>query len=374
MAAMRRSRALLVLGLAIVSHPSLSLLAGPLSLGRLALPERLSAGQSALAAIAVGNGGRSSVLLTGAQLNFAGPGVSAAVRTSFPRPLSAAATTVLTFTVAAGEWIFQKKLSVSVRVTGVELTSAQPLEARAQWAAAATLQTKPDLAIVGLGASTLSVAPGQPFTAEVGILNRGEADATVLAVTAVFDRPDARAETLTTRTRIPGRGGQHRFAPTGRVGNSATVTRLLSATVEAFDENSGNRTPIRANLASPVNLVIRPRPTLEIRAVEVSRDRVKPGESFEARVTFRVSSEGPLDLSTALLTFYPGLATSVAVNPVESVAPGSTATLTFAVTAGPRPGRVRFTGINVIASERSTGQPLGSIVNRAPRQPEVVVE
>ncbi len=371
---MRRSSFLLVLGLAVLSHPSLSLLAGPLSLGRLALPQRLSAGQIALAAIAVGNGGRSSVLLTGAQLSFAGPGVSAAVRTSFPRPLSAAATTVLTFTVAVDEWIFQKKLGVSVRVTGVELAGAQPLEALAQWTAAATLQTRPDLVIVGLGASTLSVAPGRPFTAEARILNRGEADATVIAAAAVFDRSDASAEVLTTRALIPGRGGQHRFALTGRVGNSAKVTRLLSATVEAFDENTGSRTPIRTNLASPVNLVSRPRPGLEILGIEVSRERVKPGESFEARVSFRLSSEGPLDLSTAQLTFYPDLATSVAVNPVHSVAPGSTATLTFAVTAGPRPGKVRFTGINVIASERSTGQPLGSIVNRAPRQPEVVVE
>jgi hypothetical protein len=364
-----------VLGLAAASLSSTLLAAGPLSLGRLAIPERLSASQVALAAIAVGNGGRSSVLLTGAQLSFAGPGVVATVRTAFPRPLSAASTTVLTFTVATGEWIFQKNLNASVRVTGVDTLTAQPVEVLAQWTAGSTLQTRPDLAIVGLGAKSLSVVRGQPFHAEVRIVNRGEAAVRVLSAAPRFDDPSAGAEVLTTWAEIPGNGGQHGFALTGRAAGSGGVTRLVSATVEAFDVNGGGRVPIRANLAAPLTLVARPRPELEILAIEVSRERLAPGETLQARVVFRVSSDGPLDLSTAELSFFPPLVTAAATGSLRSVEPFSpSTTLTFTVRAGTRPGKVRFTGLNLIATERATGQPLGKIVNRAPRQPEVIVE
>lgn len=355
---------------------SVSAFAGAeLIVGQLALPAKLTAGQTVLAALSIRNRGDSAGLVTWASLDFGTNAVEAVAQLPKALPVAARGSAVVTFRLSVAPTIPQRHLAVAAIVRGRDLSNPQETQERRENVAQVQLQKPADLVTVGLESSRLTVGRGQPFNLAVRVVNQGEADAVVTGMMPLFDSPDARAQMFHGHVRIPGAGGQARFEQSASVGGMASVVRLTGAGLTAFDANSQQPAQVRSAPPKPVQLIVRPLPMLEILTIRPAAPVIKPGADLSVAVTLRNVSGGIIDFQQAALLAAGNLSAAPTVPTTFSLAGmGSTTTISLTLRANATAGSIRLVGAAFAAADRETGQPATVVANRTPTLPEVRIE
>ncbi|MBI4872945.1 MAG: hypothetical protein HY814_15435 [Candidatus Riflebacteria bacterium] len=237
---------------------------------------------------------------------------------------------------------------------------------------AAAASKRPVLAIVSLAAGAAGVAPGGGFAASVKLRNRSESPVKLGRVRLVFEGDGFKAEDRVMRETLAP-GAEKLVKLVVEATSSTGTSQIVSAVCYADDSEEAKPLSV-ANLARPVEVVVQGLPKLEVVSMQAAKLVVSARETFLTTVVLRVKGDGAAEIDTVRLDFQNRLLSAEQVTaPKRLEGPEGTVSYTFRVQAGEFPGACRIRGVNLVAVDAVTKNPLQVTWNVAPEALVVTV-